>query len=163
MLKYKRGLFPFMSLRDLSLILILASFTGALALMATSRPKVTGLRAPMGRASLKTTRCSGRTITGSGSGSALVSVCPTRRDRKGPIPTLTTCLLIRRRIVHLSQPGNGPNNATVLVLEVRQSVNKGSINQNGHYQSALEAVEVHVKDEQRFPGQWAFFGFRRPG
>ncbi len=24
-------------------------------------------------------------------------------------------------------------------------------------------MEVHVKDQQRFPGQWAFFGFGRSG
>jgi hypothetical protein len=51
---------------------------------------------------------------------------------------------------------------TVLVLEVRRSASKGSINQNGHYQTSIEAVEVHVKDERRFPGKWAFFGFAGP-
>src|SRR5262249_9518920 len=37
---------------------------------------------------------------------------------------------------------------------------KGSINQHGSYQTeGLMGVEVHVKDEARFPGKWAFFGF----
>ncbi len=49
---------------------------------------------------------------------------------------------------------------TVLVLEVRGAKNKGSINQAGNYQDTdLMGVEVHVKDEARFPGKWAFFPF----
>jgi hypothetical protein len=48
---------------------------------------------------------------------------------------------------------------TMLVLEVRDARGKGSINQKGNYQGGRTAVEVHVKDEARFPGKWAFFGF----
>jgi Cytochrome P460 len=49
---------------------------------------------------------------------------------------------------------------TVFVLELRGAQNKGSINQSGSYQgSALKGLEVHVKDEARFPGKWAFFNF----
>lgn len=48
---------------------------------------------------------------------------------------------------------------TVLVLEVRDAEGKGSINQKGNYQGRLADMEVHVKDEARFPGKWAFFGF----
>lgn len=48
---------------------------------------------------------------------------------------------------------------TVLVLEVRSSVSKSSINQKGRVQGPVTGVEVHVKDERRFPGKWAFFGF----
>jgi Cytochrome P460 len=49
---------------------------------------------------------------------------------------------------------------TVLVLEIRGAQTKGSINQTGHYQdSEVMGTEVHVKDEARFPGKWAFFGF----
>ena len=49
---------------------------------------------------------------------------------------------------------------TVLVLEVREGRDKGSINQKGHYQgTGVMALEVHVKDESRFPGKWAFFEF----
>jgi hypothetical protein len=50
---------------------------------------------------------------------------------------------------------------TVLVLEVRGAEAKGSINQSGNFQAAsVMGVEVHVKDESRFQGKWAFFGFR---
>jgi len=49
---------------------------------------------------------------------------------------------------------------TMLVLEVRGAQSKGSINQAGSYQGTeLMGVEVHVKDEARFPGKWAFFPF----
>ncbi|MGA8622167.1 MAG: cytochrome P460 family protein [Candidatus Sulfotelmatobacter sp.] len=49
---------------------------------------------------------------------------------------------------------------TMLVLEVRGAESKGSINQNGNYQGGeVMGLEVHVKDEARFPGKWAFFGF----
>jgi hypothetical protein len=53
---------------------------------------------------------------------------------------------------------------TVLVLEVREARSKGSINQRGHFQGTdLMGFEVHVKDEARFPGKWAFFDFDSPG
>lgn len=49
---------------------------------------------------------------------------------------------------------------TMLVLEVRGAEGKGSINQKGNYQSTERmGLEVHVKDEKRFAGKWAFFGF----
>jgi len=49
---------------------------------------------------------------------------------------------------------------TMLALEVRGAVDKGSINQKGNYQAEERmGLEVHVKDEARFQGKWAFFGF----
>lgn len=52
---------------------------------------------------------------------------------------------------------------TVMVLEVREARSKGSINQRGHFQATdLMGFEVHVKDEARFPGKWAFFDFDSP-
>jgi len=49
---------------------------------------------------------------------------------------------------------------TVIVLEVRGSAGKGSINQRGHFQSGgVQGIEVHVKDTARFGGGWAFFSF----
>lgn len=47
---------------------------------------------------------------------------------------------------------------TVMVLEHRRAESKGSINKSGHFQSGgIMGMEVHVKDESRFPGKWAFF------
>jgi hypothetical protein len=52
---------------------------------------------------------------------------------------------------------------TVMVLEVREARSKGSINQHGHFQGVgVMDFEVHVKDETRFPGKWAFFSFDSP-
>jgi len=48
---------------------------------------------------------------------------------------------------------------TIFVLEVRASESKASINNGGRFQSFLVGIEAEVKDEKRFPGKWAFFGF----
>lgn len=57
------------------------------------------------------------------------------------------------------QTGTWPDK-TMLVLEVRGAQGRGSINQKGNYQGTeVMGLEVHIKDEARFPGKWAFFGF----
>ena len=46
------------------------------------------------------------------------------------------------------------------MLEARAAGNKGSINESGHFQTNdITGLEVHIKDEARFPGKWAFFSF----
>jgi hypothetical protein len=53
---------------------------------------------------------------------------------------------------------------TALVIEVRGAEGRGSINRSGSYQgSEVVSLEVHVKDEARFAGQWAFFEFDGDG
>src|ERR1035438_2020764 len=53
---------------------------------------------------------------------------------------------------------------TVMVLEAREAKTKGSINQRGHFQGVgVMDLEVHVKDEARFPGKWAFSSRLAPG
>ena len=48
---------------------------------------------------------------------------------------------------------------TMLVLEVRGAMDKGSINKSGNYQSGdVMGREIHVKDNAHLQG-WAFFGF----
>jgi hypothetical protein len=49
--------------------------------------------------------------------------------------------------------GTWPEN-TIFVLEIRKSASKGSINQGGHFQGELIAVEAEVKN-----GKWTFYGF----
>jgi len=57
------------------------------------------------------------------------------------------------------QTGTWPDK-TMLVLEVRVAGSNASINKSGHYQTSdTMGREVHVKDESRFAGKWAFFGF----
>jgi hypothetical protein len=49
---------------------------------------------------------------------------------------------------------------TQLVMEMRGATGKGSINQQGKFQSGEPmGIEVHVKNSARFPGGWAFFAF----
>ncbi len=49
---------------------------------------------------------------------------------------------------------------TMLVLEGRMASSKGSINKAGHFQTSdIMARSIHIKDESRFPGKWAFFGY----
>ncbi len=48
---------------------------------------------------------------------------------------------------------------TILVLEERGARDKGSINRSGNFQADVMGLELHVKDEARFPGNWAFFAF----
>jgi len=48
---------------------------------------------------------------------------------------------------------------TLLVLEVRGAESRGSINKSGNFQGAVMGLEVHVKDQARFEGKWAFFRF----
>lgn len=48
----------------------------------------------------------------------------------------------------------------MLILEVRQSENKGSIIRNGYYQQNLAGIEAEIKDRSKSPGtEWAFFAF----
>jgi hypothetical protein len=57
------------------------------------------------------------------------------------------------------ETGTWPDKTT-LVLEVRKAEGKGSINQRGNFQGTdVMGLEIHVKDEARFPGKWAFFPF----
>jgi cytochrome P460 len=46
---------------------------------------------------------------------------------------------------------------TAMILEIRGSVSKVSINKDGRVQTGVVAVEAHVKDAAR--GGWAFYGF----
>jgi hypothetical protein len=47
---------------------------------------------------------------------------------------------------------------TMLLMEVRGANSKGSINKHGQYQTEERmGIEVHVRDEARFKGGWAFF------
>jgi hypothetical protein len=52
---------------------------------------------------------------------------------------------------------------TVMILEGREARSKGSINQKGQFEGVgVMDFEIHVKDEARFPGKWAFFAFDAP-
>jgi Cytochrome P460 len=46
---------------------------------------------------------------------------------------------------------------TIMILEIRESQSKGSINQHGNFQTGVAAMEAHVKDSKRFKSGWAFY------
>jgi len=60
---------------------------------------------------------------------------------------------------YFQQNGKWPDK-TMFILEVRGSNSKGSINNGGHYQSDVIAVESEIKDTAKFPGSgWGFYAF----
>ena len=46
---------------------------------------------------------------------------------------------------------------TILVKENRVAASTGTLAKGGMFQGQVEDLEIHVKDEARFPGKWAFF------
>lgn len=86
---------------------------------------------------------------------------PARADNPDRPPMFDNVFVTRPAYRWFLQTGQWPDK-TMFVLEVRSSESKGSINNGGHFQAGLEAIEVEVKDE-RFPGKWAFFGFEKDG
>ena len=55
--------------------------------------------------------------------------------------------------------GSWPDKTT-FILEIRGADAHASIDRRGQSQNAeVHAIEVHVKDEARFAGKWAFFAF----
>jgi hypothetical protein len=53
---------------------------------------------------------------------------------------------------------------TMFILELREALTNVSINNGGHTQGAVRAIEAAVKDRKRFPdGGWAYFTFSGKG
>src|SRR5436305_7957074 len=54
---------------------------------------------------------------------------------------------------------------TILVKENRVAASAGTISKSGKFQTEITSMELHVKDEARFRGKWAFFvsNGRSPG
>jgi len=74
-------------------------------------------------------------------------------------PTFTNVFVNPAAYRSFVSTGKWPDK-TMLVLEVRASASKGSINQGGSYQSDVAGIEGEVKDLAKFPGNgWAFFAF----
>ena len=82
----------------------------------------------------------------------------------GGSPAFTNVFANPEAYAGFRRTGTWPDK-TMLVLEVRASSQAGSINKQGRFQTARQAVEVHVKDQARFKGGWAFFAFdgEKPG
>jgi len=48
---------------------------------------------------------------------------------------------------------------TMFVIDERDAASRSSINQKGHYQTDLMGLAVEVKDSNRNPDKWAYYGF----
>ena len=46
---------------------------------------------------------------------------------------------------------------TILVKENRMAESAGTLSKSGRFQTGVMNLEIHAKDEARFPGKWAFF------
>jgi hypothetical protein len=46
---------------------------------------------------------------------------------------------------------------TVLIKENRFAQSAGTLSKRGQFQIGVKNLEIHIKDEARFPGKWAFF------
>ncbi|HWU55338.1 MAG TPA: cytochrome P460 family protein [Rhizomicrobium sp.] len=46
---------------------------------------------------------------------------------------------------------------TILIKENRMAESAGTLSKGGQFQTGVMNLEIHVKDEARFPGKWAFF------
>jgi hypothetical protein len=91
----------------------------------------------------------------SGYGTAYV---PETSGREDPNPLFHNVFVNPASYRAFLQTGTWPDRTT-FVLELRASVEKGSINERGRFQGDVQDLEVHVKDERRFPNKWAFFSF----
>ena len=55
---------------------------------------------------------------------------------------------------------------TMLVKENRKADSAGTLSKGGRFQAGVVDLEIHVKDDARFSGKWAFFASqdgRKPG
>jgi hypothetical protein len=81
---------------------------------------------------------------------------------RGAAPMFDNVFVTPEAYRAFEQSGHWPDH-TVFVLEVRSSSSHGSINRDGYFQTSLSSLEALVRDEQRFPEKWAFFGFETQG
>ena len=54
------------------------------------------------------------------------------------------------------QTGTWPDR-TILIKENRMAESAGTLSKSGRFQTGVMNLEIHLKDETRFPGKWAFF------
>ena len=73
-------------------------------------------------------------------------------------PQFTNVFVPQWAYKHFVASGEWPEE-TVFVLEERSSETKRSINKGGRFQTDLNGLAVEVKDDQRFPDNWAYFSF----
>lgn len=72
-----------------------------------------------------------------------------------PQSTLDNVFVSRSAYAEFVRTGRWPD-GTVLVKENRLAASAGTISKSGKFQTQVESMELHVKDQKRFSG-WAFF------
>ncbi len=83
--------------------------------------------------------------------------------RARDLPPFFDNVFVTREAYHaFTETGHWPDK-TMFVLEIRFPQSHGSINKNGYFQTDVAAIEMAVKDEQRFPDKWAYFDFPTRG
>lgn len=83
---------------------------------------------------------------------------PVEASATDPAPQFDNVFVTPRAYKAFLETGFWPDK-TMFALEVRRSASKGSINNGGHYQEGFVALEIHLKDQARYPAKWAFFEF----
>jgi hypothetical protein len=76
----------------------------------------------------------------------------------GRPPRFTNVFVVPYAYKQFMATGHWPDKS-MFVVEVYTAASHGSINRQGHYEDAFTGLDVEVKDEARFPDQWAYFGF----
>jgi hypothetical protein len=80
----------------------------------------------------------------------------------GRPPRFDNVFVTRAAYSEFLRSGTWPDQ-TMFILEIRSADVNVSINNGGHTQGALSAVEAAVKDRRRFPdGGWGYFSFDGP-
>ncbi len=86
-----------------------------------------------------------------------MSYGPASANTPSDHPPFDNVFVDRQAYAGFLQTGIWPDK-TVLILEVRQSQSKGSINNGGHFQGDVSAIEAEVKDSSA-PRKWTFYSF----
>lgn len=86
---------------------------------------------------------------------------PAAAGRAGRPPAFTNVFVDPAAYRHFLDTGTWPE-STVMILEIRGSHTERSINQGGHFQGDILAVEAAVKDSRRFD-TWGYFDFGSHG
>jgi hypothetical protein len=64
----------------------------------------------------------------------------------------------REAFEHYRRTGRFPEK-TMLALALHEPRQKESINRDGYFQGDLEALEIALKDSERYPDGWAYYDF----
>jgi Cytochrome P460 len=83
---------------------------------------------------------------------------PVAEQTRAENPRFDNVFVSRSAYQAFLKTGTWPDKTT-FILEVRSSESKGSINNGGHFQTGIAAIEAEVKDA----GQWTFYAFGKDG